>query len=165
MVDILNSSSITVSDIKLCITTDPILSKVAILVSQGWKLNVGTREGFPPYLRRHLELSIVDVCVLWSSRVMIPLKLRERVLDEIHQSHHGIVKMKAIAQSYDWWPKQDVDIEKKVSSCDLCQLSRNSLPPALLHPWEGPARPWSRLHIDYAGPYLGRMFLVIIDSH
>ena len=26
-------------------------------------------------------------------------------------------------------------------------------------------RPWSRLHIDYAGPFLGQMWLVIIDAH
>ena len=162
MVDILNSSSITVSDIKLCTTTDPILSKVATLVSQGWKLNVGTREDFPPYSRRHLELNIVDGCVLRSSRVIIPPKFRECILDEIHQSHHGIVKMKAIAQSYDWWPKVNVDIEKKVSSCNVHQLSRNASPLALLHPWEWPARPHrlcqTLLRTTVAG-------VVVIDSH
>ena len=34
-----------------------------------------------------------------------------------------------------------------------------------MHPWRWPTRPWSRLHIDYAGPLLGQMFLVIIDAH
>ena len=28
-----------------------------------------------------------------------------------------------------------------------------------------PARPWSRLHLDFAGPFLNYMFLVIIDAH
>ena len=36
---------------------------------------------------------------------------------------------------------------------------------APLHPWEWPARPWSRIHIDYAGPFMGRMFFIIIDAH
>ena len=36
---------------------------------------------------------------------------------------------------------------------------------APLHPWEWPGKPWSRIHIDYAGPFQGRMFLVIVDSH
>ena len=165
MVDILNSSPITVSDIKSYTATDHILFKVVTLVSRGWKNNIGTGEDFTPYSRRYSELSIVDGCVLWGSRVITPPKLWERVLDEIHKSHLGIVKMKAIARSYVWWLKLDDDIEKKVSSCDVCQLSRNSPPPALLHTWEWPARPWSRLHIDYAGPYLGQMFLIIIDSH
>ena len=34
-----------------------------------------------------------------------------------------------------------------------------------LHPWEWPQKPWSRLHIDYAGPFLGKMFLVTVDAY
>ena len=34
-----------------------------------------------------------------------------------------------------------------------------------LHPWEFPSNPWSRLHIDYAGPMDGHMFLIVIDSY
>ena len=36
---------------------------------------------------------------------------------------------------------------------------------ASLHPWEWPAHPWERLHIDYAGPFLGKMFLVVVDVY
>ena len=32
-----------------------------------------------------------------------------------------------------------------------------------MHPWETPARPWQRVHIDYAGPYLNKMFLILTD--
>ena len=31
--------------------------------------------------------------------------------------------------------------------------------------WEWPERSWARLHLDYAGPLLGRMFLVLVDAH
>ena len=34
-----------------------------------------------------------------------------------------------------------------------------------LQPWVWPTRPWTRLHIDFAGPKEGTMFLVIIDAH
>ena len=33
-----------------------------------------------------------------------------------------------------------------------------------LRPWEWPNRPWSRLHVDYAGPFMGRMLLAIVDA-
>ena len=36
---------------------------------------------------------------------------------------------------------------------------------APMHPWEWPARPWSRIHIDYTGPFLGKMFLIVVDAH
>ena len=26
-------------------------------------------------------------------------------------------------------------------------------------------RPWSRVHVDYAEPFIGKMFLLIIDAH
>ena len=34
-----------------------------------------------------------------------------------------------------------------------------------LHPWEWPGKPWSWIHLDYVGPFQGRIFLVIVDSY
>ncbi|UYV71831.1 K02A2.6-like [Cordylochernes scorpioides] len=31
--------------------------------------------------------------------------------------------------------------------------------------WTWPEKPWHRLHMDLAGPFMGKMFLVIIDAH
>ena len=36
---------------------------------------------------------------------------------------------------------------------------------APLHPWEATDKPWTRLHIDYAGPFLGKIFLILVDSY
>ena len=36
---------------------------------------------------------------------------------------------------------------------------------APLHPWEWPSKPWSRLDLDFAGPFLGHNYLVLVDSH
>ena len=33
-----------------------------------------------------------------------------------------------------------------------------------LHPWQLAERPWQRIHIDFAGPFLQQMFLIVIDS-
>ena len=33
------------------------------------------------------------------------------------------------------------------------------------HAWKWPSHPWSRLHLDYAGPFLGHTFLVVVDAH
>ena len=38
-------------------------------------------------------------------------------------------------------------------------------PVAPLQPWKWPTRPWARLHVDFAGPIFGKMFLVVIDAH
>ncbi|XP_031350553.1 uncharacterized protein K02A2.6-like [Photinus pyralis] len=36
---------------------------------------------------------------------------------------------------------------------------------APLHPWEWTRAPWTRLHLDFAGPMDGNFFLIVIDSH
>ena len=36
---------------------------------------------------------------------------------------------------------------------------------APLQPWTWPAKPWQRFNIDFAGPFEGHMFLVIVDAH
>ena len=34
-----------------------------------------------------------------------------------------------------------------------------------LHPWIWPTKPWVRAKIDFAGPFLNRMFLVDVDAY
>ena len=55
--------------------------------------------------------------------------------------------------------------QTKLSIHDACQRSRNLPAVAPIQPWEWPERPWSRLHVDYAGPLFGHMFLVLVDVY
>ena len=50
----------------------------------------------------------------------------------------------------------DDDIADRVKSWNQCRLTHHAPQPAPLHPWEWPYLPWVRLHIDHAGPYLGK---------
>lgn len=59
----------------------------------------------------------------------------------------------------------DQEVEREVQSCEECQKNHKSPPTAPLHPWEWPDSPWSRIHVDYAGPFQGEMFLLIVDAH
>ena len=34
-----------------------------------------------------------------------------------------------------------------------------------LHQWDFPAKPWQRLHIDFAGPYQNKMWMLLIDAY
>ena len=73
--------------------------------------------------------------------------------------------MKALARSYVWWPRLDHDIEQRVKSCVTCQTNRPSPPEVPLHPWEWPTKPWVRIHVDHAGPFLGHMYFIVVDVH
>lgn len=89
----------------------------------------------------------------------------EKLLAELHRDHSGIFKMKSIARSYIWWPGLDKSIERVAKSCLECQAVKNSPPVAPLHPWVWPSRVFQPVHIDFAGPFQGAMFLVAVDAY
>lgn len=93
-----------------------------------------------------------------------PPPARQQVLQELHGGHLGISRMKSLAHMFVWWPEIDGEIEQMVKHCSVCQQDREAqLVP--MQPWQWPTRPWARLHLDYAGPFMGHMFLLIIDAH
>ena len=96
---------------------------------------------------------------------MIPEVLQPAILTELHEGHPGIVRAKAVARSLVWWPGIDKAIEGSVKACADCMLSPHKPAKAPLHPWVFPDHPWSRLHINYAGPIMGKMILVIVDAY
>ena len=164
LVNHLSETAINASNIKHWTDKDPTLSRVRQYLRQG-KPTSGLDDEFKPYQARWKELSIMDGCVLRGSRVVVPPQGRQLVLDELHETHPGVNRMKALARSYIWWPNMDADIERVVKLCPDCQAVRPAPPSARLHPWEWPAQPWSRLHLDFAGPFQGHMFLVLVDAH
>ena len=72
--------------------------------------------------------------------------------------------MKSVARSYLWWPGLDKDIENLAKSCSACQAVKRAPPTVPLQPWVWPSKPWQRVHLDYAGPFQGRMFLIAVDA-
>ena len=111
------------------------------------------------------ELSVQNGCVLWGSSVVVPPPGRAPILRLLHEGHPGISRMKALARSVVWWPGLDVELDNKVKSCTACQDTRNAPSKSLLHHWEWPSKPWARLHVDICGPFLGKTFFVIVDTH
>ncbi|XP_015263739.1 PREDICTED: uncharacterized protein K02A2.6-like [Gekko japonicus] len=75
-----------------------------------------------------------------------------------------MVHMKALARGCIWWPKLDKEIEEWAQVCTQCQQSRPEPPPAPPQKWESTGKPWSRLHVDFAGPVQGQMFLIVVDA-
>ena len=153
-----------VSDIKAWTERNPILSRVYRCILHGWPDDIQDDE-MKPYFNHRDELSVANGCILWGARVIISSPGRENILYQLHKSHPCINRMKSLARSYFWWPQLDNDIVHQVRNCHKCQSNRFTPPKAPLHPWEYTSRPWARIHIDHAGPFLGKTFLVIIDAY
>ena len=161
----LNSSLVTAAHIRSWTDRDPTLATVRRLAMQGNWGDIDKDEQMNPYVSKKDELSVEDGCILWGTRVVVPPQLRSRVLDELHEGHPGIGRMKSFARSYVWWPGLDGDLERRVRQCVMCQRVQKMQQRAPVQPWEWPEKPWTRLHIDHAGPVQGKMLFIIVDAH
>ena len=118
------------------------------------------------FYSRKDELTVHQGCIKWGSRVVVPTKLRRQVLEVLHESHIGVVK-KALARSYILWPGIDREIEELARGCSGCQRVQHapkSSPTSSVGVAIFPLATYSRYYYDYAGPFLGMMFLVVVDA-
>lgn len=142
---------------------DPLLQKVIFHVLHGWPRK-NTDPALQVFWNKRGALSQNKDCLLWSNRVVIPSTLQGQVLKLLHEPHAGMVQTKAYARGYVWWVDMDKEIECVVAECEQCQSVRNN-PPKDPQSWIVAEKPWSRVHIDFAGPFQGKTFLVLIDSY
>lgn len=160
--------SITYTQIKAETRKDRELATVFENIRNNNLANVPTNIGdinMGPYKLRSNELIIDGDVILWGYRVLIPKTLRQTILQDVHSSHMGIVKTKSICRSYFWWPGIDREIENLIRNCSACNILQPDPRKAELIPWVNPNISWSRIHLDYAGPFHGFYFLIIVDAY
>ena len=142
MLQFLDSTPVTVTQVRLWTSRDPVLSAVLRYTQNGWPTDAAAVPAdFRPYQQRMGELSCQDGCVLWGGRIVIPPQGREKMLRLLHDGHLGESRTKTFERAYMWWPRMDDDIVRVVSSCQLCNERRNQSPNVPMHPWEWPTRP------------------------
>ena len=98
--------------------------------------NVGTgllTKSITPFYNQQNELSLVDGCLVWKQRVVIPHIFCLQLLKELHYNHIGMSCMKALARSYLWWPHLDTEIEQIVKNCLQCEATAANPPAAPAH--------------------------------
>ena len=147
---------VTVKQVQVATRRDPVLSKVVTYIMSGWPDQVS--DEFKPYYSRREEIGIQSGCLMWGIRVILPKSLQQQVLQALHENHPDITRMKSVARSYVWWSGMDKDIEDLAKLCIKCQEQKSNPRVAPLHPWACPTAPWKRVHVDFAGPFLDKMF-------
>ena len=156
---------ITAKDLAPRIRKDSVLAKVIYYANEGWPSSMDRSDPFYPYFCKKKELSVECVCLMWGRRVVVPQALRQQILSALHSGHLGIVKMKSIARLHVLWPKIDSASETLAKSCHCCPQEGKSPPQCIFHPWVWPVKPMQRVHVDFAGPFIGRMFFLMVDAH
>ena len=136
---------ITAAKVKNATSTDPILSKVLSFILDGlWTETV--TEDMKPFQQRSTEPT--------SENGNGELELLfQRDYKELSYMNYTVTTQELADV---WW---------LVKNCVKCQSARDKPAVAPLHPWVWLSKPWQRVHIDFAGPFLGKNFLLLVDAH
>lgn len=159
-----NKIHLNIETIRTETQKDKLLQMVCDFIRSGWP-SVCADKVLRPFFDRRLELSADSGCVFWGHRLIIPRSLQSEVVQYLHASHLGIAKMKGMARECCWWPTQSADIEKETKSCEACLMSRPDPAKQILKSWNWPENPWTRVHIDFFGPFMNRWCLIVVDSY
>ena len=73
--------------------------------------------------------------------MVVPPQLRSRVMDELHEGHPGIGKMKSFARSYVWWPGLTPILSRRSGNVSCVSQLRKHLQSPQCIPGSGPRSP------------------------
>lgn len=142
--------------------SDGFLQDIMSFLKDGWPKRL-EKQFMDIYANQH-ELELVDGCLLYQDRVIIPHQMQKEILKLLHANHSGIVKMKQLARRTVYWYGINKAIECFVTKCDACNGMAVVPKSKVVSKWTPTLRPFSRIHIDFF--FFGhRTYLLIIDSY
>ena len=94
---------------------------------------------------------------MWGMHAQI---LHAQVLKSLHANHPGVTRTQLHKASFGGLDKTN----KLKNWANLVKFTR-PIQLQHLHPWIWPDILWKRIHVDFAGPYLGYMFFIVVDTH
>lgn len=152
-----------ISEIRESTANDPQLQTVRSFIRSGWPEYISNvPESVRAFYDVRGELSELDGLVVRGSHIVIPVHMREMVLDRIHDGHQGLTKCRERALQSVWWPKMRQDISVKVQQCQFCIENRHTQRKEPLLPSVLPSRPWQKVAIDLC-EFKKQNYLVISD--
>ncbi len=112
------------------------------------------------------EITLIGNLVMRGVRIIVPKKLRERVLQLAHEGHQGVVKTKDRLRAKVWWPGINNEVERFCRRCHGCQANTPSTTQPLVKSTMMPLKPWRDLALDLLGPLpKGEYLLVTVDYY
>ena len=96
LLECLQQTPVTAPQIKEWTNSDALLMQVRNFVMNGWPSSV--EKEMQPYFVRRTEITVLDGCLLWGSRAVVPPAGRSLILNELHDTHPGISRMKSLAR-------------------------------------------------------------------
>ncbi|XP_064651664.1 uncharacterized protein K02A2.6-like [Lineus longissimus] len=118
-----------------------------------------------PYHAVKDELWLYGRLVMRGDRIVIPEKLRDKMIRLAHEGHQGMVRTKARLRNKAWWPGIDKEVESFIRACHPCQLVGARAKPEPIKSTALPDGPWFDLAVDLLEVCNGEHLLVTTDYY
>ena len=140
---------------------DHICRQVVQYCKEGWPERVkGPLKLYQPH---QAELTVNNGLLLKGSQLVVPLALRDDMLDRIHTGHQGVTKCRARARQLVWWPGMGRQIEETVLNCAVC-IEKNQQRAEPMIPSSLPEFPWQEVATDLF-QFRIHQYLLVIDYY
>jgi hypothetical protein len=156
---------ITWERLKAAVAESPLYGKLVELLEAG---TPSEKKDWPEdlvcYHQYRKQLYLVDEVIMYGERPLIPVSLRQEVLDTLHAAHHGVTYMMARASQTVFWPNITQDITATRLQCRECTIAAPSNPAP--HPEEPvhPDYPFQSICMDFF-TFEGHNYLAIVDRY
>lgn len=153
--------------IKNELESDKALSQLLKIIKEGWPEKVtDVIESLRQYWNYRDELVISNNLILKGSRILIPPRIVDEILDRLHISHSGIEYTLRLAKEAVFWPNMAERIKERISKCEIClkHSSNQQKEPMISH--DLPETPFEKVSMDCFEIMVGnttRKFLVTTD--
>ena len=144
---------------------DETLQQVQNFILTEWPLDCkNLNNEMKTYFKCRSDLHELDGLVFKNESVVIPVAMRNDIINCLHESHRGVERTINLAKDKVYWPNISDDIYKVVTNCHVCQKYKNSNPRQPLLPHEPVDIPWSKVGIDLFH-YKKALYLMIVDYY
>ena len=101
-----------------------------------------------PYFACRDQLVVQDGVILRGDQIVVPEKLRQRLIDQAHGGHPGSDRTTRRLKDIVFWPTLAQDVAKVLSACSICNTlaSHQQKEPMIVPPV--PDLPWTHLGAD-----------------
>ena len=126
--------------------------------SNSWPSSLGDY-----YVHRHALIAVGPV-ILYHDRPIIPVSLRQEIIEHLHAGHQGVTQMYSRASSSVFWPHMRQDLILHRAMCRECTINAPSNPSMPPSEPEQPPYPFASVCADFFSVE-GLNYLSIVDRY
>ena len=153
-------------------TTDQEYAVVCDRVEQGMKL-AEVKKSHPKnpvrsYVKIWDQLSILSnsqgarLLIIDNQQVVVPKKMRKKLLQRVHAHHKGVQLTKAFLERYYFWPDLNNQVKDLCNNCTTCEEFRPAKPKEIQPQMFRPSKPWEAVAADFF-TFQNKQILLLVD--